>query len=148
MDPGRSSPLKHARGFAWITLACDRRSALRGSAISPTARLLCGHSSHQSPPLTARRIFAAQMTGAGEQPGRERPHPETPYPDARVGLGVAHVPAAGAESGAEIRHEFPQECMFDSPMKVGPPTRLDPQLISSDIVDDVAALAPGRRHGV
>jgi hypothetical protein len=38
--------------------------------------------------------FAVPMTGAGEQPGRERPHPPTADPDPRVGSGVAHVPAA------------------------------------------------------
>ena len=32
IDPGRPSPLKHARGFAWTTLFCDRRSVRRGSA--------------------------------------------------------------------------------------------------------------------
>ena len=34
------------------------------------------------------------MSGAAEQPGRERPHPRTPDPDPRVGSGVAHVPTA------------------------------------------------------
>jgi Domain of unknown function (DUF4258) len=49
------------------------------------------------------------MIGAGEQPGRERPHQRTPDPDPRVGSGVAHVPAAGdansAETGGENRDE-------------------------------------------
>ena len=36
---------------------------------------------------SARRPFAARMTGAGEQPGRERPHPRNPDPDPWVGSG-------------------------------------------------------------
>jgi hypothetical protein len=42
------------------------------------------------------------MMGAGEQPGRERPHPRTPDPDPRVGSGVAHVPAANDHNDAGI----------------------------------------------
>src|SRR5438045_8116144 len=41
-------------------------------------------------------FIAARMTGAGEQPGRERPHLRTADPDPRVGSGVAHAPPAGA----------------------------------------------------
>src|SRR4051812_29191693 len=39
--------------------------------------------------------FAARMTDAREQPGRERPHLWTPHHRPTVGSGVAHVPAAG-----------------------------------------------------
>src|SRR4051812_22140552 len=48
--------------------------------------------------------FAARTRRAGEQPGRERPHPRTPDPDPRVGSGVAHVPAAGDDNGSENRN--------------------------------------------
>lgn len=46
--------------------------------------------------------FAARMAGAGEQPGRERPHLWTPDPDPRVGSGVAHVPAASDHNDGGI----------------------------------------------
>ena len=91
MDPGRPSPLKHARRFAPITLVSGRRSPQRPSTISPGARrTVVGPISDAD----CAASFAAPMTGAGEQPGRERPHPRTAYPDPRVGSGVAHVPAA------------------------------------------------------
>jgi hypothetical protein len=54
--------------------------------------------------------FAAGTTGAGEQPGRERPHLWTPDPDPRVGSGVAHTPTAGGENetvpAVTIRDEY------------------------------------------
>src|SRR5207253_4453243 len=51
--------------------------------------------------------FAARMTGAGEQPGRERPHLRTPDPDPRVGSGVAHVPAAADVNDPKIERQNP-----------------------------------------
>jgi len=49
--------------------------------------------------------FAPRTTGAGEQPGRERPHLRTPDPGPRVGSGVAHVPTAGSRSRSKSADE-------------------------------------------
>jgi hypothetical protein len=53
-------------------------------------RTVCAQVAHED----GAAFFAARITGAGEQPGRERPHPRTLDLDPRVGSGVAHVPAA------------------------------------------------------
>jgi hypothetical protein len=57
--------------------------------------------------------LAARMNGAGEQPGRERPHPRTPDPDPRVDSGVAHVPAAGDWNHVDLLPESRAESARD-----------------------------------
>jgi len=55
MDPGRPSPLKHARRFASITVVQSRRSMPHALRISPAARWRCGQSALRSRTLRARR---------------------------------------------------------------------------------------------
>src|SRR3954454_8673476 len=57
--------------------------------------------------------FAARMAGAGEQPGRERPHLRTPDPDPTVGSGVAHAPAAGNWNRSDLLPESRAESERD-----------------------------------
>jgi len=84
-DDARLKPTIAAR--CWADLSC---STLMLRAIAASASIAASAAS-----------FAARMTGAGEQPGRERPHPRTPDPDPRVGSG--HVPAADDRNDAGIR---------------------------------------------
>ena len=97
ISPQACSPIRlnHIRWMLTIAAACcDGFScsafALR-TTIGPDSR------------ADGAAVFAARVNGAGEQPGRERPHLRAPDHDPRVGSGVAHVPAAGDGNDTELK---------------------------------------------
>jgi hypothetical protein len=126
MDPGATitpqacSPIRldHSRPMPTIAATC-----LEDFSCSTLALRSIGVSLSNA---AGAASFVPRTTGAGEQPGRERPHPRTPDPDPKVGSGVAHVPAAGDRNGSEnrdrnarrIRNGFVEQNAITNPLKL------------------------------
>jgi len=114
-----------------ISTACSEDFSRSAFGLRTTTRLVSG--------ADRAAVFAARINGAGEQPGRERPHLWTADPGPRVGSGVAHIPAAGDGNDEVLAVRIRGDTESGLCRETRTVTGLEVRLISSVTVDDFKA---------
>jgi hypothetical protein len=139
MDPGRPSPLKHARGFASVAFVWGGRSLRGPLRLSPAARLSCGQSARLSRTLPARRSSPRRSRAQESSRDVSDPTrgPRTLTPGSVRGSLTSRLPVTTTtpKSGSTIA----ATSLVTGDVKCAPQRGFEVRLISSDIVDDIQA---------